>query len=840
MKGDVCLTCKLHEKCKSPFMDSNGADKPLVMIIGEAPGEVEDNQGVPFMGTAGELFRNVLTEVGFDLSNIRFTNVVRCRPPDNKISITMINNCKRFAVDDINTYDPKLVILAGNSALQGILGENGIKDWSGNIIEREGRMYVPVYHPAYILRNRSAMDEWLDSLLKACDASNDIFEEDMRKIENIIPHTLQEVLEMQEYLAEYEKIAYDVETPTLDPYSKTDSLLAVSFAAGDKAYSIPLYHPETYWKKSDLDKIVGVVKKILDDHDGKLMGHNIKFDLLHTYTQLGKLYKASDDTMLISSLIDSAPGKHRLKRLSATYLGWYDHESEMDEYAVEHPEADAKNGGSYAYMPLRILLPYSAKDSGAVLLLRDLLYEKLTDKQCVLYDELVMEVSNFLTEVEINGLVVDRYVAQRYKAIYEMRAQELYEEVLCDKLVKRMTKDMQLVKKKWKFNPRSSAHMVMYVYVYGKMKPTKYTKSTKKKVPSTKADVIENYEDKLPLLKKIHYYKILKDALSKYLNSALTSKWISDDGLVHTNFKLNGASTGRIASEHPNIQNIPTEEKAPGTLLEYLPVKNIFTTRQSNGILLSLDESAMELRVCASVANCVPMLDAFRKGLDIHTAVASKVTGIPYEKMDKDTRYYYKRVNWTILYAGTPHTLHARYKIPLAKAEELYDGYLEEFPEIGYYIDDAIKFAQLNGYSESPFGRRRHYTYIKAADDSPQKAADERASVNMPIQSPASDILLASAVIIRKEFDKRDIPIDKVMFINTVHDSIVLDCDKEYVEVVANLCKEVMENIWHWASIYMPGIDFSWLTCPLKADADVGSHYGNKIKLEKYLEGVSK
>jgi DNA polymerase-1 len=824
-------------------MDSAGSETPDVLIIGEAPGETEDKKNTPFIGTAGELFRNVLTEVGFDLSRVRFTNIVRCRPPNNKITQAAINYCKQFAIEEVTQYKPRLVLVTGNSALQGILGENGIKDWCGSIIIRDNIMYVPVYHPAYILRNRNVMDEWLDTLLKACDALNGVFEEDSKKMELVLPNTVKEVREMQEYLSGYEKIAYDVETSTLNAYAKDNILLAVSFAAGDKMFSIPMLHPESWWTARDYQQVENIVLQILDSHNGKLQGQNIKFDLLHTFTQLGKLYAACDDTMLLSQLIDPAPGKHGLKRLSATYLGWYDHESEMDAYAIEHPEANVKlkkNPGSYKNMPLRILLPYSAKDSGAVVLLKDILYEKLTQKQKYLYDELVVEMSNLLTEAELNGMTIDKHVAERYRIIYEMRAEELYEEFTKDKLIRRMIKDKQEEKgKKWKFNPRSSIHMVEFVYVYGKMPITVMTKNVDKKkaLPSTKAEVLENYAERLPVLKKILYWKILKSALSKYLIPALTPKWLSEDGKVHTNFKIGGAETGRIASEHPNILNIPTEEKSPGTLLEHLPIKNIFNSRfGEDGALLALDESAMELRVMASVSECFPMLDAFKSGQDIHTAVASLVTGTPYDKIEKDIRYYYKRVNWTIIFAGTPSTLHKRYRIPMRKAEELFTEYFERFPQIENYISATKKNARKSGYAESPFGRRRYFTYIKNADDTPQRAADERAAVNMPIQSSASDIVMMSAIIIRKEIKKRGMNEKAMLFINTVYDSVVFDCQKTVISELEELCKDVMENITYWAGIYMPHINFDWLLCPLKADAEVGTHYGDKIKYDLWLE----
>src|SRR4030043_1660336 len=121
----VCIKCGLWKSCRNPFMESSGSEEPSLLIIGEAPGEDEDYKGVPFVGKSGKYLREVLQEVGFDDTSIRYTNVVRCRPPDNKITKQAINYCSQFAVNDIEKYDPPLVFLLGNSPLN-LLGESGI------------------------------------------------------------------------------------------------------------------------------------------------------------------------------------------------------------------------------------------------------------------------------------------------------------------------------------------------------------------------------------------------------------------------------------------------------------------------------------------------------------------------------------------------------------------------------------------------------------------------------------------------------------------------------------------------------------------------------------------
>jgi DNA polymerase-1 len=258
-----------------------------------------------------------------------------------------------------------------------------------------------------------------------------------------------------------------------------------------------------------------------------------------------------------------------------------------------------------------------------------------------------------------------------------------------------------------------------------------------------------------------------------------------------------------------------------------------------DGVVMSSDFSGMELRVFASLANCQPMIDIHKSGKDFHSCVALRaITGKPISDITREeikslataVRYKYKWTNWTLLFGGGAETLHHLYDMPYNEAEQMVADYFEAFPEVKEFQEDCVKQAEDFGYIESPYGRREHLYYINDYDRQ-KRNADRRAAMNMPVQSGASDTLLLALIIVD---DKLSNIGARTKLVNTVHDSIVLDVPKDEILPVAKMVKDVMENVVMYAKEYMPDIDMSWLKCPLKADVDVGSHYGSMISIEEW------
>lgn len=852
-------------------MPSHGADNPSVLVVGESPGEQEDQEGIPFVGLSGKLLRETLEATGFDIEReVRFTNAVRCHPPDNKTGKREQKYCQGFMLDDIEQYDPDLVLLMGNTPLNAVLGETGITTWNGVVVERPERIYVPLFHPAYILRNDAVMDDWLTGFINAVDTLDGNYSSRGTRREYLFPETVGDVREMTKYLLSCDMISYDTETTSLDAFDDDAYVIVVSFAGGEHAYAFPLDHPDSWWTDQEYDEILDLMTSLFQKMAGKIVGHNLKFDMIMTWQLLGMDWIIpGGDTMLMSHLIDSRKGIHGLKRLAGLHLGMYDYDKELQDYIDDHPEANPEAGGNYGNIPLEVLMPYAAMDADATLSLESILYKELTEKQRILYHENIMPASAAIGRMEANGIKLDDYICWRYFHVYSRVQSRHYDETIArDPKIQRMTRDIQqqlddelmqdmlgvdkidprtrslftaegekmiasedaplaprkMRKRKrtvYEFNPNSPDQKRELLFNYYGLDEDAVAR-TDTGLPSVAAKELKQFRDKYEIVEQLRYYTLLGTMLSRYLGPAHRKEWVSDDGLVHTNYNQHGTTTGRTSSNDPNMQNIPTPEKEPDTLLEILPIKNIFTHRFHGGGLMMIDYSGMELRVFASLAKCEPMLEIHRSGRDFHTMVASMVSGIPYDEIDKATRYVYKWTNWTLLYGGDEHTLYNLYNIPMEEGRRVIRIYFDRFPEVPEYQRYLIQLAKKNGFVESPFGRREYVPYIN--DWNPKRVAKaKREVVNMPVQSGASETLIIAHNIIDRYFMERGY---RSLLINQVHDSLVVDYVPEELEEIVELCQDVMENIVDYAGRFMPNLDMSWLISPLKADAKIGSHYG--------------
>lgn len=833
-----CDKCGLFQTCKTPWMDASGASDPVIMVVGEAPGEDEDKRGVPFVGRSGKLLREALEGLEINLNDVCFTNTVRCRPPENVTKKQHINYCKHYVEEEIAAKKPAIVLLMGNSPLNAILGESGVSNWNGVVVQRDGISYIPMYHPAYILRNMNELNGWLSTMDTAIRSVIDGTAAEAT-VNYHYPNTVSEVIKWLEYLSMYEQISYDVETNGLDPFSEGNAIIAVGLSAGDVAISFLIDHKDATWKPWQRDKIIYELATLLTDPTKMIIGHNVKFDQKHTRRLLDIDFKPGGDTMLVSALLDSRPGIHRLKKLAGLHLGMYDYDKPLDDYKKANKDCDPKRGGVYGNIPPNILLPYTAKDAFATISLHHKLYPKLSDKQQILYKELLMAISDTLSRVEYQGNNIDPYIAERYEVIYQTQQAKMFAEVMNDKNVKKYTKHRKSTDPKFEFNPNSPYHLRDLYYKYYKIPANDKTETG---LPTTSAKALKPFTKDYPIIETIRMYKLLGKMLSTYIGPA-GSSWIRGDGLVSSTYNINGAVTGRLSSSEPNLQNIPTPEKEPGTLLAYLPVKNLFTHSywdrstfppKSQGVLMSVDYSGMELRVFASLAACDAMIDIHKSGKDFHTMVSTMVSGIPYEKVDKATRYVYKWTNWTLLYGGDERTLVRLYGIPEVDAVRTIKLYYQQFPEVLDYRNQTTEFAEEHGYIESPYGRREQLHYINDNNrlNIGKRNKDRRSAVNMPVQSSASDTLLFAAIVISHQLEVMGL---EARIVNTVHDSIVLSVPYHEIDVVAGLCTTVMENVTSYAGEYFPNVDFSWLICPLVADVDIGNNYGVLTDYKKWV-----
>ena len=230
------------------------------------------------------------------------------------------------------------------------------------------------------------------------------------------------------------------------------------------------------------------------------------------------------------------------------------------------------------------------------------------------------------------------------------------------------------------------------------------------------------------------------------------------------------------------------------------------------------------------------MIKIFNDGKDIHSCVVimstthKKPDDISFEeikKVSRSARRDYKSVSFTILYGGDAYTIHNQHpEISMEKAEEMVKTYFELFPQIKAYGDWCVEFAEDHGYIESPYGRREHLPYINDRDDGRKRMA-ERQAKNMPAQSAASETLVLAMIIIAIKLIEGNY---KSKLVNTVHDSLLLDCPDDEVEEVSKMVQWVMENVKSLAPLYFPSVSLKWMICPLKVDIEIGDYYGSEEK----------
>lgn len=825
-----CMACGLMDSCQNPVMapDEVPGITPGawdIMYVGEAGGAEEDSVGVPFVGKSGQLLRSMVDDAGLKGYNHIYTNVLHCRPPENKTPTNrQIQFCMPILMQEIEHYKPRMLVLLGGVPLKAVLGETGITNWRGTFIQRDGMTIVPTFHPAYILRNQSAIKEWVedfDKIATYLDGGND----NPRADTEYRMHTVRIRAELDDMVAKIAAAKYCSFDTEVNGLQFGDDVVLMSFAIDNPkmAWAVPV---------SVLEGL-HCCRQILEDKSIRKVGHNIKFDMLAVGGNLGiSIQGVEGDSMLLSYILDpvSMAGRHGLKPLAGRYLGMYDYAADMEAYAKEHPEADPKRGGDLVLVPLDIIARYAQLDAIATLELHKRLYPELTAKQKVLYAQLIVPVISTLEHVESNGVMLDSHIVNRYISIYTQVQQAQMDAMLQDGVVRKYCTAKAKVNKKFSFNPNSPVQMRAILFgnqYYG----LESIKKTATGLDSVGWDALADYQSDVSILKAYRYYRLLGKMISTYLAPARDS-WKGNDNRVHSTYKIHGTETGRLASEEPNLANIPTPEKEPGTLLETLPIKNIFHCTWEGGCLLVADYSGMELRTMAAISHCKGMAEVFARGEDLHSIVTEYVFNIKrkdYTPEDwKPLRYRAKWTNWTLLYGGSEHTLHRMYGIPMDEATRMVNKYYELFPEVLEYREDIVAFATENGYVESPFGRKRYLPYINDRDEN-KRNADIRAAINMPIQGAASDILLCAMIIIDQLMTENGF---KSLMVNTVYDSLLFDVYPGELDDLAWLVKEVMENLPNkYGPIHMPGIDFSWFTTPLKVDLEYGSHYGT---LEEY------
>lgn len=556
-------------------------------------------------------------------------------------------------------------------------------------------------------------------------------------------------------LKQVKTFCFDTETTGLDP--NNSELVGISFAfKPNEAFFVIM--PDNYQETLE---IVRQFKPYLEDKKIEKTGQNLKYDIAilkwYEVEVRGKLF----DTMLAHYLVEPDM-RHNMDYLAETYL---------DYKTIHIDELIGKKGKGQitmrSVMP-DIIADYACEDADITLQLREK-FEPILNNSGLrkLFDEIEIPLVPVLASMEAEGVMLDTEALKDYSVQLGKEIVEVEKQIF-DQAGQ-------------KFNISSPKQLGEILFE--KLRITDKPSRTATKQYSTGEDVLVKLLYRHPIVQLILDYRSLTKLKSTYVDT-LPALISPRDRRIHTSYNQAVAATGRLSSNNPNLQNIPIRTERGRE------IRKAFVPRSKDYILLSADYSQIELRIIAALSEDPNMLEAFRNGLDIHSATASRVYGLPLNEVTSEMRRNAKMVNFGIIYGISAFGLSERLNIPRREAADIIDAYFRQYPGIKQYMDSTIAFAREHGYVETIKGRRRQIRDILSGNAVVRGFA-ERNAINAPIQGSSADMIKIAMIRIYDDFNRLGL---KSKMILQVHDELVFDVYRPELEKVQPIVREMMQQ----------------------------------------------
>jgi DNA polymerase I len=459
------------------------------------------------------------------------------------------------------------------------------------------------------------------------------------------------------------------------------------------------------------------------------------------------------DTMLAHSLLEPDM-RHTLQFLSEVYLGYTPLSSaNAGELNLQSPDQARERALEEADLALQLTSH-----------LQPQLKEKQQEK---VFYEIEARLVPALVDMEYEGIRLDA------KALAD------FGEELGRQIQKSEKEIYDLAGGEFNLNsPRQLGEVL-----FERLKLAEKAKKTKTGQYATNEQVLQELADTHPVVQKILDYRTATKLKSTYVDTLPGTIW-KKSGRIHTTYRQTDTSTGRLASDNPNLQNIPIRTE------QGREIRKAFVPRDANHLLMSADYSQIELRIIAALGKETGLIEAFRQNLDIHTATAARVFGVFLDMVTPEMRRKAKMVNYGIAYGISAFGLAQRLGIPRKEAAEIIEHYFAQFPGVRRYMSETIEFARERGYVETVTGRRRYMRDIRSSNGT-VRAGAERNAINAPIQGTAADMIKIAMGNIHRELCQRGL---KTRMLLTVHDELVFDLHKSEEAEVRALVEDKMSN----------------------------------------------
>jgi uracil-DNA glycosylase family 4 len=805
-------------------MNGEGSENPVFLFVGEAPGAEEDNRGFPFIGKIGQYLREKIEELGFLIQKCRFSNAVRCRPPNNNIQAHKyaIEFCRAKILREIHFYNPKVVVLLGNVAIKSVLNRTGITRLNGEVFRAHGRAYICVVHPSYVLRDVPKNErDFLQALRAAKELGNDTKRNVSLKKSKFKCDVVKDKKQLQEttdFLKKQIILTTDIEGSTLSPFNRFIKPVVGVVGFGWDEWSAACYpiHSRigSLGKKIHVspEECLEAIKELWEDEHIRFALQFGKYDRVYMYVLHGIwLRNYWLDTGLGSYALNEQKGTHGLKQWAWKLdMGGYD--EPLRVYQRDHPETNPEHGGNLCLVPADILYDYNGRDCIADWRMLAIVKHRLVKQG--LYENPfrfpIMWHNELACYLEINGVKISREENDRLLELFPQKIKEYEDQIrgfgdfkkveaiykwnLMKKILGRVqnykrepknpkAKAIELFTKSWKgvkFNTETIRTLLFKVKDWEPVLETKTGKPSVNKKSLQRLERRHRNDRTLQLIFKRNefYYGYTKYVLP-------VDGWIGSDDKTHTSFKVHGTLTGRVSSENPNHENFPSRVHIASVL------KAQFVPDSDDYLFLEGDEKQLEMRLFCDRANDDKMLEEFLAGKDPHRMGAAAGFEIPEEQVTKDQRNFSKNaISFGLLYGRSARALAADMGWPLKKAQQFIDRYFGKYDNCLQYRYDQEELIRANKFVVSYFGRIRH---LPAVDDSRPGAANEavRQGINAPIQGDASDLTWVAGNRMAKWLMKNRM---KTKPINVVHDANYLMVHRKETDDVIPKLYEFMTD----------------------------------------------
>jgi DNA polymerase-1 len=564
------------------------------------------------------------------------------------------------------------------------------------------------------------------------------------------------------------------DTETTDINALESELVAISFS-WEKNKGCLVYFPES---KEKTIAFLSMLQPVFESSHILKIGQNLKFDIqvLNNYgiNVSGPLF----DTMLAHYLLEPDM-RHNMDLLSETYLSY-------TPVPIESLIGEkGRNQQTMRSVAVDKIVEYAVEDADVTYQLSQLFRPRLEKEGLKdLANDIEMPLIQVLADMERAGVRLNEEDLKNF-------AVQLREDILSleDEIYKLAGTE---------FNISSPKQLGDILFL--RLRLDDKAKVTKTKQFVTNEEILQRLINRHPIVEKVLEYRGLKKLLSTYVE-ALPLLINSSTGRIHTSFNQAVASTGRLSSNNPNLQNIPVrDERGREIRKAFVPAEN--------HIFLSADYSQIELRLMAHLSNDTNMINDFLSGNDIHAATAAKIFGVDIDDVTREMRGRAKTANFGIIYGISAFGLSERLTIGRNEAKELIDGYFNSYPGVRIYMDESIRKARDLGYVTTMFGRRRYTRDIQSRNQVVRGNA-ERNAINAPIQGAAADIIKIAMVRIHQKLKNEGLEAKMIL---QVHDELIFEVLPEELDIV----KEIVISEMSGAAS---------LKVPLKVDCGTGKNW---------------